>query len=789
MLLHSCSLFTLRAGGFGGIYCAAGTETIINRVERQITHHMKILTFLNLFLFFNCVLVGRVMGWALFCRWCLRIGSAGCVGWGTCDADLTCFAGEAWVGYGGIRGRRVVNHFRSSRCYLVFCFLSFLWSLGVLTFTPTRSVQKLKGRHIGVLGFVSVSGSDMYPGVIRKDWLGELFFRWQPYLHLTPMPKTWSCVCGWDRFCWLPTSKDLELFSPMLVTCYMMVWMMPRVLGSLVLLYTWSKNWWRHYKLLISHGMYHDGAALYLRPTLLLKYIKYFFHPAWLECNRTDGCWGIAGWDRLHCLIFSTFDILASVKDQTGTPQIYVSFRLRGYFQNQQIWFKYWWHHTVCSKIETGYGIWLVTSWIKAAGIFNCGTSRGFMWLLWACGLALGLLWLCPGALRWAGILLLMFLLVYAWKIIGFFKCLWKSYCYDQAYRFGHDICILTVRTSCARRGSKYGHYQAGLGTRVAALRIYWCWCYQLNGQHVIWLQDYYTLGLIFVFNYGFRGWCIRGWLLSSCRWVLLPGLWLVTGLSEFSSRAYGYLVHFLTHQICWVEILHMVFWIWLLAHKLGFHMGQGCNLLLVTMVFWTWLLAHKLGLQAHSLLSLQWLLRQHAQANLSAWFVLGSFCLAACKAQMSQLDHRCLPVQSSVKVKRWRHHWNRKSYFCMLKARVRVTAMMEKSNTAMKAHHLMWTRYLWAGSAVKTHAGFKNWNVQTLKVMRKISGLRNRFATQKMKTVMFGPYCNFIRLVNYSVTNLLNTRFLYIPSLGYMVSYFWSPEACFGRRYGGMPL
>ncbi|MFS8007594.1 hypothetical protein Hanom_Chr14g01262841 [Helianthus anomalus] len=53
------------------------------------------------------------------------------------------------------------------------------------------------------------------------------------------------------------------------------------------------------------------------------------------------------------------------------------------------------------------------------------------------------------------------------------------------------------------------------------------------------------------------------------------------------------------------------------------------------------------------------------------------------------------------------------------------------------------------------------------------ISWPRSRSAVQKLKTFMFGPFHSFIQLVNYSFVNLLNTRFLYIPRLGCMVSYF----------------
>ncbi|MFS8017975.1 hypothetical protein Hanom_Chr15g01386671 [Helianthus anomalus] len=52
-----------------------------------------------------------------------------------------------------------------------------------------------------------------------------------------------------------------------------------------------------------------------------------------------------------------------------------------------------------------------------------------------------------------------------------------------------------------------------------------------------------------------------------------------------------------------------------------------------------------------------------------------------------------------------------------------------------------------------------------------------------------FGLPRNVYWNMSYVSINLVRSSFLYIPRVGFIVSYFWSPEACFGRCHGGMPL
>ncbi|KAJ0549013.1 hypothetical protein HanRHA438_Chr07g0288571 [Helianthus annuus] len=53
----------------------------------------------------------------------------------------------------------------------------------------------------------------------------------------------------------------------------------------------------------------------------------------------------------------------------------------------------------------------------------------------------------------------------------------------------------------------------------------------------------------------------------------------------------------------------------------------------------------------------------------------------------------------------------------------------------------------------------------------------------------VFGLTCNICWHLYYVNINAFRSRFLYIPRVGFIVSYFWSPETCFGRGHGGMPL
>ncbi|MFS8013773.1 hypothetical protein Hanom_Chr15g01337051 [Helianthus anomalus] len=170
---------------------------------------------------------------------------------------------------------------------------SCLGLLGDFIFKPTHNVWSFEGRCIGVLGLVFVSGSDIYPGVIREDWLGDFFFRWPPYLLFTPMPKTWSTifakpvyptlcsvcvgcweVLGWDRFCWSTICKEAQTLSLIYFPRCKLVRMMPRVLGPLVVLYMWTKNWLHHPKFTKDLGMAYNCTALKLHQLLNEKPFK-----------------------------------------------------------------------------------------------------------------------------------------------------------------------------------------------------------------------------------------------------------------------------------------------------------------------------------------------------------------------------------------------------------------------------------------------------------------------------------------------------------------------------------
>ncbi|MFS7909484.1 hypothetical protein Hanom_Chr02g00095131 [Helianthus anomalus] len=123
------------------------------------------------------------------------------------------------------------------------------------------------------------------------------------------------------------------------------------------------------------------------------------------------------------------------------------------------------------------------------------------------------------------------------------------------------------------------------------------------------------------------------------------------------------------------------------------------------------------------------------------------------------------------------------------LKARKRVVDLLENYFSAEKAHCLAWAIYMMIRFAEKAHSGPKNWYDQVFWLVWMVVGLDSRYTARKKKTSMFVLQHSRPRIVNYSCVKLLNTRFLYIPRIGCMVSYFWSPEVCFGRRYGGMPL
>ncbi|MFS7903911.1 hypothetical protein Hanom_Chr01g00029761 [Helianthus anomalus] len=125
---------------------------------------------------------------------------------------------SGWAG--GIRGRRVEPSFSYSWCYMVACFLSlFFWTIGIIFLNqPCASCLILSGRHLEGLGIFCARDMHTNPGDIRTERLGEMFFRWHPYLILIPKSDPilhcfWPtnhlmfCFCyrgklgilGWDR--------------------------------------------------------------------------------------------------------------------------------------------------------------------------------------------------------------------------------------------------------------------------------------------------------------------------------------------------------------------------------------------------------------------------------------------------------------------------------------------------------------------------------------------------------------------------------------------------------------
>ncbi|KAJ0808121.1 hypothetical protein HanPI659440_Chr01g0000001 [Helianthus annuus] len=162
------------------------------RDEKTYTHNRESFVLFPLTIIaFHVVFLsgGSRVGWALV--------FAAAVGWwvfnwvGPSD-DVLWFWGWVLSGWAGdIRGWRVVITCRFSRSKLVDWFFLFLWSIGTAFFFPL-SILNLRlwlWGHLRCELFV-MSGIDMCLGVIRKDRLGRLFFRCNPYWIPSPMPET-----------------------------------------------------------------------------------------------------------------------------------------------------------------------------------------------------------------------------------------------------------------------------------------------------------------------------------------------------------------------------------------------------------------------------------------------------------------------------------------------------------------------------------------------------------------------------------------------------------------------
>ncbi|MFS8013776.1 hypothetical protein Hanom_Chr15g01337091 [Helianthus anomalus] len=534
---------------------------------------------------------------------------------GFCWCGCCYWAGFCLVWAGGIRGWRVDPNFSCSWCFLVACLLSFLlWSLGYdLCFILSLQTVNDCRRHLGNLSLLCVFGSNTYTGVIRQEWVGRMSFRWYPTLYPTPNPDplgTRNRVCivnrwvmryfgdvavmGWVCFNrWFLLHKlllKLWLYSP---HCFSLVMLLD--LGQLLdskckAARSWLHHAWKH---LLLNDFY---TPCWPNPAVLLRHLRFTemivnkqvpllvheVYPAQKLVKVKDGVkiWSHQKVDAspykcqsrhrrlsviMQYLIISCRGILVKIANgflrfcrvngsgckADGCLRFC---RVNGSGCNAVCRFV-WSRSGCCSPGVAVSGHWLYYIWMWYA--CGCWFNRWYSLqsYLYKVEVLLGCLHISGQDWTYQTlgfILLLMVLLVYGWESVGLFKCLWKSYCLDKAFKFGYNLCISSDRTSCINRGSKYRRYQAGSGTRFAALGIYRCWCSQLNGRHVIWLQDYYTSGLIYGFNCGFRGWCIWGWSLSACRRVLLPGLCLAAGVSVFGSGACGFWVLVLTPKKVW---------------------------------------------------------------------------------------------------------------------------------------------------------------------------------------------------------------------------------------------
>ncbi|MFS8013780.1 hypothetical protein Hanom_Chr15g01337131 [Helianthus anomalus] len=200
------------------------------RDETEYTQTTKSLYFntltVNKFMLY-LFLGGIGMGWAAVSLitaggWALLWAGFVWLNWYNWDGHLV-----GWVGV--IRGVWVVN----PGSHLVVCFFLLCWSLGnyILFISNTYPRLLIRG-HLRRLVFGYVSGFDIYPGDIRKDQLGGLSLRCSPTCSPTLMletlvgfrnqsvPANFSCVGlgwtegwvrGWASNLWWP--KKLSLYS------------------------------------------------------------------------------------------------------------------------------------------------------------------------------------------------------------------------------------------------------------------------------------------------------------------------------------------------------------------------------------------------------------------------------------------------------------------------------------------------------------------------------------------------------------------------------------------------
>ncbi|MFS7892984.1 hypothetical protein Hanom_Chr00s000789g01661161 [Helianthus anomalus] len=177
---------------FDSVQFLFGQRGVLFGDERLNTLMIKSISLntLTVAKFFSCLISGGLgLGWVevsldaffgwvcnwvgvIFMLWCLWDGSI--LGW-----------------VGGIRGERVVKPVSLSGSRLVACSCLSSWSLGWLTsLLPCINLRGLFRGHYWWLLMCFVSGSDFYPGDIRKDQLGGLSIRCNPTCIPTPTLET-----------------------------------------------------------------------------------------------------------------------------------------------------------------------------------------------------------------------------------------------------------------------------------------------------------------------------------------------------------------------------------------------------------------------------------------------------------------------------------------------------------------------------------------------------------------------------------------------------------------------
>ncbi|MFS8013791.1 hypothetical protein Hanom_Chr15g01337251 [Helianthus anomalus] len=187
---------------------------IIHWIETIITHLMKTFSLLvctqTCFLYCCLSCFIGITGWVWGWGWVFSdLYAEGCgARAGFIDSSSVCWGlgSSGWVG--GIRGRRVVPTIRYSWCHLVVCFFSlFSWTIGLsLIYHPcTFCFCSSRGPAEG-LGFFCVRDMHTSPGGIRMERLGEMLFRWLPFLYLIPKSEPLK------RRLW-PTNQLISCFS------------------------------------------------------------------------------------------------------------------------------------------------------------------------------------------------------------------------------------------------------------------------------------------------------------------------------------------------------------------------------------------------------------------------------------------------------------------------------------------------------------------------------------------------------------------------------------------------